>query len=87
MDVHSRDALVLANEGLAAELSIVWDDRIEGHDRDDLAQECRLALTAAASAWDGEPGRFAPWARLCIETHLRRLRFENLQRTANSITR
>jgi len=69
-----RDALVLANLGLAGRISIEWDGRIEGMSREDIEQECRLALLRAAARW--HPGRlkFATWAWVCMERSLRRIR-------------
>jgi RNA polymerase sigma-E/F/G factor len=39
-------------------------------DRDDLAQEGRLALLRAIHAWSAERGAFAAFARRCIFNHL-----------------
>ena len=70
----SRDDLVLQNLGLAGTMAIRWDGRIEGLTRDDIEQECRMALLKAAQNW--RPGRlkFATWAWVCMERTLRRVR-------------
>jgi DNA-directed RNA polymerase specialized sigma subunit len=69
-----RDALVLDNLGLAGRLSREWDGRIEGLTRDDLEQECRIALLQAAARWNPARLRFETWAWVCMERRLRHLR-------------
>lgn len=47
--------------------AIARECRVPGVDRDDVAQEARIALWVATGSWDRERGPFVPFARLVVK--------------------